>query len=132
MNALENMQDKIICWICSGRVGESSKAMAIYLGWGKCAHPIAHPWDPDDLNRCLLLLACVPELRAELPRMAKTSAAWRGLVEHWPQIEATFLEEAGLNWRKAQRAPETYLLMQRALKQYAPEKTAQSGESVHE
>jgi hypothetical protein len=124
MTERENMQDKIICWMLAGRVGESSKAMAIYLGWGKCAHPIAHPWDPDDLNRCLLLLACVPELRAELPHMAKTSTAWRGLIEHWAEIEATFVDEAGLNWQKAQRAPRTYCLMKSAMERYAPGRAA--------
>ena len=103
------MKDKVMEWMATGRVGLSSKAMALHLCGFKCDG--SYPHDPDDLNRCLLFLESVPEARAELPRMAEVNQVWAALVKQWDNIEAAFLAEAGRDWCKAQRAYNTYRLM---------------------
>jgi len=118
------MMDKILQWFINGRVGLSSKAMAT------CVMDIEggrdHPYDPDDLNRCLLFLDAVPEARQHLDKIAKLSTQWGMLIERWDEIEKCFIDEVGFNWCKAKSAPKTYRLMSSILSK-ASEK---SGEYV--
>lgn len=113
------IKDKILTWFATGRVGISSKAMACCaagLGqdpmWSRNNN---HPHDPDDFNRCLLLLEAVPEIRNHFGEIARLSEAWGRLIENWEQIETLFLEEAGLNWSKRIPASKTYDLMQEVI-----------------
>ena len=104
------MKDKIMLWFATGRVGASSKAMACAVA----DLPISdryHPADPDDLNRCLLLIEAVPEIRDHMDKVAAISGTWARLVARWDEIEQCFLDEVGLNWVKARSAPKTYALM---------------------
>lgn len=104
------MKDKILNWFGTGRVGASSKAMALHISGAQCDG--SYPLDPDDLNRCLLFLKAVPEARAELPRMATLNRQWAALVARWDELESLFLSEAGEDWSLTQRgAPKTYKLM---------------------
>jgi hypothetical protein len=107
----------LINWLAGGRRGVSSDTMVQHLtglqtlrGWTP-----SHPYDPGDLNRCLLLLQEVPLMRVILPEMANVSPSWAALIENWELVESTFLEEAGPNWSKAKSAPKTYALMRSIL-----------------
>jgi len=71
-----------------------------------------YPHDPDDLNRCLLLMEAIPEVREALPKMRELGPVWSALVDRWDEIERTFLAEAGYNWTRRRRAAQTYQLMQ--------------------
>ena len=62
------MKDKILNWFGAGQVGASSKAMA--LAAAGMPNDKSHPYDPDDLNRCLLLLEAVPEIRQHMDKVA--------------------------------------------------------------
>lgn len=112
----EDIQRKTLRWLADGETGESSETMAYWLafnikrGWGVC-----HPHDPADFDRCLKLLAAVPELRPDLPRMRELGPAWSALVSRWIEIETCFLSEAGLGWANAARAPKTFVLMRSIL-----------------
>ena len=102
------MKDKVLRWLLSGRVGLSSKAMAAHL----CGFPCEgdYPIDPDDFNRCVMLLDAVPEARALLPKMAEVNRYWAALVSRWDEIEAAFRDERrgpGVFYS----APKTYKLM---------------------
>jgi hypothetical protein len=100
-------------WLASGERGTSSNTMFSTLTGVDAlsgAHP-SHPYDPDDLDRCLQLLEAMPELRAKLPVMAHVSPEWAALVRAWDAVEACHLSEVGLRWTKATRAPKTYDLM---------------------
>lgn len=108
------MQDKILTWFATGRVGASSKAMAIAVS-GIASNEKLHPSDPDDLNRCLLFLEAVPEARNHLDKVAALSDYWKALIHRFDEIEQTFLEEVGLNWSKGNSAPRTYNLMKEVL-----------------
>lgn len=103
------MKDKILQWFATGRVGASSKAMAMSV----LELPVdgSYPHDPDDLNRCLLLLEAVPEIRQHMNKVAAMNATWSKLVARWDEIEKCFLDEVGLNWSKGGRAKKTYDLM---------------------
>ena len=103
------MKDKILTWLGTGQVGASSKAMALCIAGVKGG--ISHPYDPDDLNRCLLFLEAVPEAREHLGKLRKLSPTWANLVDRWGEVEASFLDEVGRNWCKARSAPKTYDLM---------------------
>jgi hypothetical protein len=100
-------------WLAHGSRGISSNTMfSVLTGVDALGgRHGSHPHDPDDLDRCLRLLAAVPELRAKLPLMAKQSPEWAALVEHWQAIEQSHLDEVGLGWTKARSAPKTYVLM---------------------
>lgn len=109
-----DMKDKVLGWFGTGWVGSSSKAMAL----ASCGAPGLkdHPYDPGDLNRCLLFLEAVPEARQHMDKVAALSPIWARLVQDWDLIESCFINEVGRNWSKAKSAPETYELMQRVMK----------------
>jgi hypothetical protein len=99
----------LLNWFATGRVGASSRTMAChFMG---VEHDGSYPYDPDDLNRCLLLLDAVPEIREHMNKIAEINNVWAALVDRWGEIEQTFLEEVGLNWIKGSSAPRTYKLM---------------------
>ena len=109
------MKDNMLRWLLTGEVGSSSKAMAAHL----CGFPCSGhtPSDPGDFARCIVLLESVPELRAELHRMAEVSVAWAALVARWGEIEATYRgEEQSHCWRYGRwSAPKTMKLMREVL-----------------
>lgn len=96
-------------------VGLSSSTIASYLGLGHLPRHKAHPHDPSDLNRCLLLLDEIPALRPLMPKMAGVSEQWSKLIGRWDEIEACFIDEVGRGWEKATSAPRTYNLMKQVL-----------------
>ena len=103
-------QNQVVQWLATGRVGLSSKCMAMWLAFGERAEPYA-PADPDDLDRCLKLLEKAPGLRPLIPKMAEVSKDWAALVPRWDEVEASHLAEVGLGWTKADSAPKTFVLM---------------------
>ncbi|AUR95169.1 hypothetical protein NVP1201B_64 [Vibrio phage 1.201.B._10N.286.55.F1] len=107
----KELMHKVLVWFATGRVGSSSKCMATYLTTEVIPPYGDYPHDPDDLNRCLLLLEAVPELRDYLPQMANVNKQWKELVDNWDALESCFINEVGLNWCKGSRAPITYKAM---------------------
>jgi hypothetical protein len=108
-------QKQVVKWLATGRVGLSSKCMAMWLAFGERAEPYA-PADPDDLDRCLKLLDKAPGLRPLIPKMADLTDEWARLVPRWDEVEASHLAEVGLGWTKARSAPKTYELMRMILR----------------
>lgn len=102
-----------VAWLANGSRGVSSNTMFTHLtGFNAMdGSDKSHPHDPDDLDRCLRLLAAVPELREKLPKMRTCSKKWAALVDNWNLIETCHLDEVGLGWTKARSAPVTYKLM---------------------
>lgn len=110
---MSDIQTKVLNWLATGRVGASSKAMA--MATLSLPNDGSYPLDPDDLNRCLLMLEAVPEVREHFFTIANIGVCWARLIARWPEIETCFLEEAGLNWCKARSAPKTYELMKEVI-----------------
>lgn len=117
-------QKQVIRWLATGRVGMSSKCMAMWLAFGEHTEDRYCPSDPDDLDRCLKLLQSAPGLRPLIPKMAAVSKDWAALVPRWDEVEASHLDEVGLGWTKAKRAPKTYALMRSILRPEAGKVTA--------
>ncbi|MDZ4341323.1 MAG: hypothetical protein U1E51_02665 [Candidatus Binatia bacterium] len=103
------MKDKILKWFGQGQVGASSRAMA--LAAVGMPNDGSHPYDPDDFNRCLLLLEAVPEIRQHMDRVAAINKTWAKLVDRWGEVEQCFLDEVGLDWQWGRHATRTYELM---------------------
>jgi len=115
MNAETDIKNNVLAWFINGEVGQSSKVMAavaldIPAQCGRC-----WPVDPNDLNRCLLLLERVPAVRGAFPRLAQLSPQWSALIARWDELAARFVAEVGLDWCRGTRAPDTYRLMRRIL-----------------
>ena len=105
---------EVLQWSAGPNTGESSKTLA-YRAIGLRHSRESHPYDPADLNRCLLLMERLPWVRLYLPEMAKVSPEWAALIEHWDEIEKTFLDEVGLDWSHGKSAKRTYDLMKRVM-----------------
>lgn len=105
-----------VAWLASGERGLSSETIFQHILRIKVLNGErnAHPWDPDDLRRCRLLLEQVPELAIRFEEMRTCSAVWRRLVDHWAELCRLMDEECG-GWppKLGSRAPQTYALMER-------------------
>lgn len=100
---------KIGAWLINGETGLSSKAMAaVALGVGSDG---SHPYDPDDLNRCLKLIDKIPEIKLHFDEIAQLSNTWRLMIAKWDELESLFISEVGFDWSKGDSAPKTYELM---------------------
>ena len=85
-------------WALRGEHGLSSAAILLKLtgyrheclggrrGW-------SHPYDADDLRRCMLLLRMAPELRDRIGEMRECSKEWAALAGAWRELEALLIEE---------------------------------------
>ncbi|EKC7895920.1 hypothetical protein L4Q08_005472 [Pseudomonas aeruginosa] len=99
-------------WLRDGQVGASSRAIHDHmLGLTPKRGYYDHPHDPDDLNRCLLLLDLIPEWKPRMREMAQHSTEWAALASSWEKLTNLFLSEAGLDWQRSSEAPETYAAM---------------------
>jgi len=103
--------DPLIVWLLNGEKGLSSKAMVAHImGMGGTAD---HPYDPDDLRRCRLLVEQVPVIGALLPRMATCSPVWARIIAHWDEL-CSLMDSEAPDWRKGRGlAPKTYALLQK-------------------
>lgn len=109
-----DIRDKALLWLANGRTGVSSKAMlfaALGIEQKDVFRNDNYPHDPDDLNRCLLMLEAVPEVREAFDKIASLSPQWEALIGRWSEIEESFLDEVGLRWTRGSTAPHTYRLM---------------------
>lgn len=101
------IKDRLILWLLLGETGVSSETIAYALSGVKLTDLEAGlesrrsnlfwrfdvPHDAGDFRRCLLLLEYIPEWRERLPEVAERFPAWKGIVEHWDELE--FLYEEG-------------------------------------
>jgi len=118
-----SLEVRALRWASDGDVGVSS--MTIYRHMLGLIGPNAPadeqdvdfgwPHDVADLNRCLGLLALIPEWKPRMVEMAAYGGGWKPLAENWDSLEQCFLKEAGLNWSKTRSAPETFDQMRRLL-----------------
>jgi hypothetical protein len=105
---------KQLCvWFAGDDVGLSSKALALFM----IGIPAKtdHPWDPEDLGRCLRLLESFPEWEERVPEMATLSKSWAKLVTRWDDLVQSFEDEVGIDLLKGRPAPKTHDLMKEAL-----------------
>lgn len=115
---MSNLESQILKWFACGETGMSSKAMARVACRATCGlipMDASHPYDPDDLNRCIKLVFMAPAIREEFHMIATLSDTWKRIIDRWDELEKTFIDEVGINWSKGRSAPITYSLMQEIL-----------------
>lgn len=111
-----DLKTRLLGWFASGGSRNSSAKTLASAGAGFAIMRPVHPKNPRDFNCCLLLLRAIPELRGLLStRVAVLSQPWAALVAEWEDIEAMFLDEAGLDFSKKSRAPATLALINKIL-----------------
>lgn len=114
---MRDVHDRAVQWIVSDDTGMSSKAIWAHMMYAKrpsyCWH---HPYDPDDLGRCLRLLRLIPEWKSRIKEMATRSKEWGFLVTYWDNLAAMMDAECGIDWEKKREARDTYFAMKRVLK----------------
>jgi hypothetical protein len=72
---------------------------------------IHHPYDPDDLRRCMLFLDAT-QAHDKVPLMADVSEPWARLVAKWDDLLTIFREEM----KSGKNASRTYALMKEILR----------------
>lgn len=106
----------VVNWLAGGERGISSETIVSHI-WAlpkSRRHGYDHPYDPDDLKRCLKLLAASPETKARFSEMRAVSREWANLVDNWETLERLFLREVGdIKWSNRKHAPITYGAMKR-------------------
>lgn len=81
-------------WIAGVDTGISSKAIwARMQGVRSGDRWWNYPRDPDDLGRCLRLLAVMPLWRIRLGEMAAEGPEWAALVGAWDELEVLWNAE---------------------------------------
>lgn len=111
------MVTKIMNWLANGETGISSDAIAFKMsGVINGRTFLTHPIDPDDFKRCLKLINLIPEIRPRLSEMREISPEWNALIEHWSDVETSFMSEVA-EWLtvkySAKSAPKTYAMMKK-------------------
>ena len=106
------MERKILKWLAKGATGSSSKYMA-FTALGIKTKYISYPFDPADLNRCIILTKKVPEILGSLDLVAKSCPQWGQIIHNWDFLVTLLHQEAGENWEKQKSAPKTYKEMKR-------------------
>ena len=110
------MKTKILKWLASDNTGMSSQFMAFTAIEIKPKYT-SHPYDPSDLNRCILLVEEVPEIKEKFNIIAKSSKEWGAVINNWDALVSLFHSEVGENWSKGLSAPLTYNEMKRLFEQ---------------
>lgn len=113
--AEQTIEARAVAWLRDGQVGMSSRAIHDHMLGLEPNRGFSYPRDPDDLNRCLILLELIPEWAPRIPEMAIHGKAWSGLAVQWGLIAETFIAEVGLDWCNERSAPKTYALMKTAI-----------------
>lgn len=111
----KTITERAQAWLLNGRVGLSSKAICSHMTGNVEQDRWNYPSDPDDLNRCLLLLDLIPEWKGRMSEMAQYGKRWAGLAANWTSITDCFINEVGLNWSHGDKASRTYSRMKEAL-----------------
>lgn len=104
-------------WLINGESGTSSIALGSRMLGVKITNAsdrVAHPADPADLRRCVLLLDRFPVWRQRMYYLLRLSPAWNALARNWTDLEATLRSELGADLAPGP-APQTWQKMQSIL-----------------
>ena len=98
----ESIEIRAAWWKRRGDVGVSSETIWATLGGGHMRNPDI-PHDPDDFNRCRVLLALIPEWRSQLSLVSERYPWWEPFIDAWDELDLMFTEEDGRQWKKPNR-----------------------------
>lgn len=97
-------------WLRDGERGASSNAMCKRIFGVPDSAGKSHPYDPDDLRRCMLFVDATAA-HAQVGLMADVSKEWARLVEFWEQLISLLRKEMA----EGKSATKTYALMKKVL-----------------
>lgn len=100
----------VAMWLRRGERGLSSNALCKAIFGVPSNAGTEHPYDPDDLRRCMQFLEA-SGAHDQLQKMAGVSLEWSRLVSRWADLTALFARETATG----KKAPKTYALMQELL-----------------
>ena len=106
---------KVLQWLAKGNVGVSSATMAsIALGMKKNFYGsyFSPPSDLSDLNRCMKLVQCIPEIKDSFSLIASECPRFAPVIHNWDELTRLLRKELK---RPDKRAPETYARMKELL-----------------
>lgn len=86
----QSIEKRAFHWASGDKTGVSSQAILRVMTGGQADDWYCYPHDTDDLKRCLYLLACIPEWRAQLAKMKAVGPEWAALVDHWAELEKLY------------------------------------------
>lgn len=88
----ETIEQRALRWASGNQVGVSSKAILQVMTGNPPGDGYCYPHDGDDLQRCLVLLALIPEWKPRLAEMKTVGPEWAALVDHWDELHALYLK----------------------------------------
>lgn len=92
----EPLPIEAIRWITSNDTGTSSETIwSVMAGAPKKGG--SRPSDPSDFGRCYRLFWAVPEWRERIGEMVAAYPDWGPLVAIWDELEAMFIDVAGVS-----------------------------------
>ncbi len=116
---MSDLSMKVCEWMIMGKVGVSSATMAsIALGLKKNIYSdhFGYPYDPADLNRCLILVKHIPEIRDSFKKIGRRVPGFKPILDNWDELIALLDEEMR---KKTGSAPCTYARMKELLGRHA-------------
>lgn len=98
---MDSIEQRALRWASGRGVGESSKAILKVMTGNPPKDGYCYPHDGGDFERCLVLLALIPEWKTRLAEMKSVGPEWSALVDHWDQLETIHLKNnAGMTYKR--------------------------------
>ncbi|MCG3884125.1 hypothetical protein I3271_05445 [Photobacterium leiognathi] len=112
-----DIKEKLLTYfVYTEKVGHAERAISAIASGKPVSEKACYERELTALNRFIVLLHSVPELREFIPQMAVINEDWKRVSEHWSVIEKMFIDEAGIGFTKRVSAPQTYHYIQALLR----------------
>ncbi|MEC6832977.1 hypothetical protein VXS06_14515 [Photobacterium toruni] len=106
---MTNLKEKLLTYfVYTEKVGHAERAIAAIAMDKPISENAHYERELTALNRFIVLLQSVPELRQFIPKMGSISDDWQAVADNWDIIEKMFIEEAGIGFSKKISASLTY------------------------
>ena len=102
----ESQYKEIVKWFASSDTGSSSKCLIYFLTIKEVGRK-EHPYDNDDLGRCIRALEKLPFLEKDLIKAKEISKEWESIVDNWSLLVSLF---------KREKHQEVYAILSKARK----------------
>lgn len=112
----QTIKEKLLTYfVYTEKVGHAERALAAIATGKTVSDKAYYERELTALNRVIVLLHSVPELRKFMPKMGVISKDWQAVADNWETIEQMFVDEAGMGFSKRISAPKTYHFIQSLL-----------------
>ena len=113
----QTIKEKLLTYfVYTVKIGHAERALAAIALNKPISENACYERELTALNRMIVLLHTIPELRQFMPKMGVISKDWQAVADNWEIIEKMFIDEAGMGFSKRISAPKTYHFIQSVLK----------------